>query len=112
FQNDTVLTALLTASGKFPLIGSFQGGNGSNLVRGLGNRANPMETLSDMAFDRVQPDRMVASSPFTGVFFRSGNGSWTDLTGYLPRPLAPVSAVGISGPSIYVATEGRGLLRI
>jgi len=110
FQNDTALTALLTASGKFPLTGTFNGGNGNYVV--AGNHGVPMGTLSHMAFDRSQPSRMVAASPFTGVFYDNGSGTWTDLTGLLPKPLAPVSAVGISGPSIYAATQGRGLLRI
>jgi hypothetical protein len=116
FQTDTSLTALLTASGKYPLTGAFNGGNGTygygNLVRGMGSRANLMGTLSAMAFNRQQPNQIVAASPYTGVFVNFGNGSWSYLTGYLPQPLASVSSVGFTGPLVYVATEGRGLLRV
>jgi hypothetical protein len=111
FQPDTVLWALLTASNKFPPTGSFTGGTGFALARGLGCPGRAMGTLSDMAFDPDNPTVMVAASPFTGVFYNNGGG-WTDVTPYLPRPLASVSSVAISGPSIYVGTEGRGLLRI
>jgi len=45
------------------------------------------------------------------VFFHDGS-AWRDLTGSLPKPLAPVSSVGIDGRSIYVAFEGRSLVQI
>lgn len=71
-----------------------------------------MGTLSDMAFLRDNPQAVCASSPFTGVFYNSGDGVWRDLTRYLPGPFTPVSALGIDCEGIYVGTEGRGLMRI
>jgi hypothetical protein len=70
-----------------------------------------MATLSHMAFLREDPRVAVAASPFTGVFFHDGS-AWRDLAGFLPKPLALVSAVGIDSRSIYVAFEGRSIVEI
>ena len=71
-----------------------------------------MGTLSDMAFYRDNPNRVVAASPFTGVFYTNGDGSWRDLSPYLPQPHTPVSSVGIDCEAIYAGMEGRSLVRI
>jgi hypothetical protein len=110
FQDEVTLTALLTGSGTFPFTGNFSGGNGQFVS--IGSRANAMGTLSDMAFYRDNPNRVVAASPFTGVFYTSGDGCWRDLSPYLPRPHTPVSSVGIDCEAIYAGMEGRSLVRI
>jgi hypothetical protein len=109
FQDETVLTNLLTGAGKFLLPGVFFGLNGLNLP--ILGRANAMSTLSHMAFNRDRPGEVVAASPFTGVFYNRGDGTWLDLTASLPRPLSPVSSVGADYTGIYVGTEGRGIFR-
>ncbi len=110
FSEDRVLTGLLTASGKYPIVGSYPGGAGEGVV--VASAANPMATLAHVAYlaDR-RPARVVAS-PFTGVFFSGEDGVWRNLSSCLPAPFTPVSAVGIDDEFVYAATEGRGLIRI
>jgi hypothetical protein len=118
FQDDRVLTGLVTGAGRFGLNATYNGGNFTGLM-GLtgsftGNSA--LGCLAHMTFNRDNPSEVVAASPFTGVFFNNGdvtgNCSWRTLTPYLPTPLSPVSCVGIDANAIYVATLGRGLLSI
>jgi hypothetical protein len=71
-----------------------------------------MGTLSAMAFNPDNPSEVVAASPYTGVFYTNGDGTWRDLTPALPRPLTSVSSVAISNDAVYLATEGRGILGI
>jgi hypothetical protein len=111
FRPDRTLTALLTASGKYPLRTGELTGNSSGVI--LASRANATGTLAHMAFDRDHPDTVVAASPFTGVFLTEGaTEAWRDLSAALPTPLSSVSSVAIDGNAVYVATQGRGLLRI
>ena len=110
FDADNGLTDLLTGHGKYPLTGTFGGGNGDG-VR-IASRAVALATLSDMDFCRDNPKLAVASSPFTGVFYRSELGQWHDLSSQLPRPASPVSAVRMTCNEIYATTEGGGTFRI
>lgn len=110
FQDQPNLTALLTGAGKFPITGTFTA-NGVGVVHA--SQAFPLGTLSHMAFNRGNPLEIVAASPFTGVFYSGDDGaSWTDLAKYLPTPRTSVSAVGIDCQAIYVATEGRSVVRL
>ncbi|HEX3532212.1 MAG TPA: hypothetical protein VH988_34560 [Thermoanaerobaculia bacterium] len=112
FTPDTVLTNLITGSGTYPLSGAV---DVAGPIQELGGRARAvnfvMSTLTHMAFLRDDPTVAVAASPFTGVFYHDGK-AWHDLSGALPKPLAPVSAVGIDGRAIYVTFEGRSIVEI
>jgi len=110
FQQDAILTNLLTGGGKYPRVGAFADGNGVG-VR-IASRAVGAGTLADMGFYRNNPNVAVAASPFTGVLYKDSSGKWHDLSQFLPRPFTPVSAVRMDGDAIYVATEGRGVMRI
>ena len=112
FAEDVILTKLVTGSGKYPMYGTFSGGNGTSLPGTSATHANAMCPLSCMAFGRNDPGKIVASSPYTGIFYKNENADWKDLTKYLPTPFTPISAVTMSGSDIYIGTEGRGLLRI
>jgi hypothetical protein len=107
---ETALTSAVTGNGTYPLTGTFAGGNGTNID--LSSRANPMGTLADMSFDPVFPTHVVAASPFTGVFYNDGTGTWRDLRDGLPAVFTPVSAVSLFGSVVVVAMEGRGLWQI
>lgn len=109
FSRDDVLTALLTSNEKFRLIGRFGGMNEHNLP--LLHRASPMATLSHMAFNRDRPHEVIAASPYTGLFYSRGDGTWLDLTASLTQPLSPISSVGFDYTGIYVVMEGRSILR-
>lgn len=81
---------------------------------------------SDMAFEAVEgPGWVAAVSPFGDVFVaqlglkperplpaNTCDPLWRDLTGTLPRPLAPVSSVAWDGQKLILGTEGRGLLQV
>ena len=112
FSTDSALTGLITGGGQFPIVGAFPGRNGFNTDLANNYTSISMATLSDMAWSRFNPDDVVASSPFTGVFYSKAKGPWIDMTKYLPTPHTPISTVGINGGDIYVATEGRSLLMI
>jgi hypothetical protein len=105
------LTNYISGNGKYPITGSFSGGRGGvGEFNILGSRANPMGPVSSMAFSSENPQMVVCSSPFTGVFIKNETTGWKDLSYLLPKPYTPVSSVAIAQNGIYVATEGRGLL--
>jgi hypothetical protein len=111
FAPDPVLTGLISGNGTYPISGAV---DVTTAVQDLGGRVHSgfvMATLSHMAFLREDPRMVVAASPFTGVFLHDGS-AWRDLAGFLPKPLALVSAVGIDSRSIYVAFEGRSIVEI
>src|SRR6266496_1394460 len=81
----------------------------TSLVAGTENL--PMSTVSQIAFNYDNPHERVCGAQ-TGVFYSSGNGKWTELSSLLPSPRTPVTAVGIDCEGVYVATDGRSLLRI
>jgi hypothetical protein len=110
WKEDTALTNAVTGNGQYPLTGTFLGGNGTNID--LSSRAVGLGTLSDMAFELGLPDHIVAASPFTGVFYNTGNGQWRDLRAGLPQVFTPVSSVAIFGNVVVVGMEGRGLWQI
>ncbi len=71
-----------------------------------------MSTVSQIAFNYDNPSERVCGVQ-TGVFYYNpSNGQWTDLTWLLPSPRTPVTAVGVDREGVYVATDGRSLLRI
>jgi len=116
FATDSVLTNLITGSGKYRLIGNFLGNNGTNVdlsagyAMDFGNQS--VGTLSAVAFNRSTPGEVAAASPFAGVFFRSAKGRWTDLSTSVPRPLTPISSLALNNTSLYVALRGRGVVII
>jgi hypothetical protein len=111
FMIDQMLTNLVSGNGKYNLAKPFSGGNDSLVI--TATHANLMSPMSSMSFNQNIPREIVASSPFTGVFTKTGTGVWIDLSGLLPKPFTPVSSVWITNNlTIYVATEGRGLFMI
>ncbi len=118
FQPDTVLTALITGSGTFPIVGDYPGGVDSVGFYGEfgggpmgGSHALLMATLGQIAFDRQDPKSYVVAAPYTGVFY-SDHGAWRDLTPYLPTPRPEVSSVAIDHNAVFVSLEGGGVWRI
>jgi len=110
WNDDTELTNLITSDGTFPLVDNFDGGNTANTS--FPQHVNAMGTLSAMAFDHEDPNQVLAASPFTGAFYNAGDSrGWHRLRPFLGTHAA-ISAVGIDGGTAYIATEGRGLLRL
>jgi len=110
---DDVLTALVTASGKFPLTVFTEGdATGFADFSQMGSAPSPSGTLAHVTFSRDKPERMVAVSPFTGVFYNSGDSKWRDLSPYLPKPLSPAASAAIDGDKVFVALQGRGTYRV
>lgn len=108
---ETALTNAITKNGAYPLVGNF-GDDFSNLpARGHGPYWG-LATLSDMSFDMVNPERVAAASPYTGVFFNKGDGAWHDLGAGLPKPYTPVSSIFLFGNYVNVGLQGRGLWQI
>lgn len=112
FTPDTTLSNLVSANGTYPFEAGYWGGNGTNVDQATHNGSWTLETLSDMAFDHNDPSHVVAGSAFTGVFVNLGTGTWRNAGQYLPKPLPPVTSVGIVGTDVYVGTLGRGVLRL
>ncbi|MEW6733456.1 MAG: hypothetical protein AB1489_19165 [Acidobacteriota bacterium] len=111
YQDDSILTALITSSGKYPLTGYYRGGNGANVVHY--SQAAQMATLSQVSFSRDDPHKLVVAAAYTGVFYLDETcGYWQDLTPYLPRPYPAIPSVAIDHESIYAALEGRSIYRI
>jgi len=111
FADDTALTALITGSGKFPLGDGYLGGNGTGVVHW--SQARRMGTLSQVAFFRDNPAKVVAAAPYTGTFYRDDAcGSWQSLTPFLPHPVPAIPSVGIDHQAAYVALEGRSVWRV
>ncbi len=112
FEKDIQLTNLVSGDGKYPIDRTFTGGNGLNVAWSNQSSGNAMYPVSWVSFNRFNPKQAVASSPFTGVFFKDGNKKWRDLSDVLPKPFTPVSSVNINNQGIYVTTEGRGMFLI
>ncbi|MEO8417021.1 MAG: hypothetical protein ABI472_25380 [Ginsengibacter sp.] len=112
FKKDEQLTILVTGNGKYPVNTDFPGGNGNNVVRSNQSNLNAMFPLSCISFNRYHPQQVVASSPYTGVFYKNGDNEWKDFSDILPKPFTPVSSVNINNQGIYVTTEGRGIFKI
>ncbi len=112
FDKDVELTNLVSGNGKYPIEKTFPGGKGINVVWSNQSVLNKMYPVSGISFNRYNPKQVVASSPFTGVFFKDGSKKWKDLSDVLPKPFTPVSSVNINNQGIYVTTEGRGIFLI
>lgn len=116
FTKDIKLTDLVAGTNpvtnkfSYPIDRAFSGGNGSGVC--WSTQANGMCPLSSMSFNRTAPEQIAASSPFTGVFYKNGSKSWTNLSYLLPKPFTPVSSVNINTDGIFITTEGRGFLLI
>jgi hypothetical protein len=112
FNPDTQLTNLISGSGKYPINSNFSGGNGNHVPQSMDSHANSMCPLSCMGFDRANPTKIVASSPFTGIFYKDGSHAWVDYSAWLLKPYSPISTVAIDDKDIYFGMEGRGLMRM
>ncbi len=112
FDKDSDLTNLVSGNNKYPINKTFPGGNGKNVIWSNQSVLNAMYPVSWVSFNRYKPAQVVASSPFTGVFFKNGQAKWKDLSDVLPKPFTPVSSVNINNQGIYVTTEGRGMFLI
>ncbi len=110
FEKDIELTNLISENGKYPINRLFSGGNSSNVSHAA--QANYMCPVSCISFNRYNPKQVVASSPFTGLFFKDGAKKWKDLSEVLPKPFTPISSVNINNQGIYATTEGRGMFLI
>lgn len=111
YQDDPVITALITGSGKYPLTGYYRGGDSWDVVHS--SQAAPMATLSQVIFYSDDPGKLVVAAPYTGLFYLDeACGYWQDLTSYLPTPLPAVSSVAIDHEAVYVALEGRSIYQI
>lgn len=112
FEVDTVLTALLTNSGEYPMSLAFNGGNGGNVVNFSQAVVFPKAVLAQMAFNPYDTQAVVAASPVTGLYYQAKKyGGWRTLTPFLPTPYTMTSTVGMDSQTIYVGTEGRGVWR-
>jgi hypothetical protein len=109
FIIDLTLTALVSGHGRYATGHHIR----NNDVKFATNDPNEFQSaLSCMAFDRNYPQNIVASSIYSGVFFKKGSADWTDLTGQLPNPFTPVTSVSITDWSIYVGMYNRGLMQL
>lgn len=110
FVKDDALTNFITGNGDYDISTTYyrRAGDyclGANTHIGLGS-------ISSMAFNPVNPNQIVCSSPFTGLFFKDGDKEWTSLSSILPKPFTPITSTAITPNGIYVGTAGRGLLLI
>jgi hypothetical protein len=111
WADDATLTDLVTGHGTWPITGTFTGINLSNLPIGV-PKSNESGTLQAISWDKHAPDRLAAVGTFTGLFIKNGSGPWMDVSGALPRPLAPVSNVLRTGDHVFVSFEGRGVIDV
>jgi hypothetical protein len=109
WSDETALTNALTGGGVYPITGRFLP-NSTNVAQASHGVA--LGTLSDMSFYEVDPTRVVASSPYTGVFFNKGDGVWHDLGAGLPKPFTPISSVFVFLNVAVVGMEGRSIWQI
>lgn len=110
FQQDEVLTSLLTASGTYELGRSYGGGN--NIGTYTDHRARASYSIAQMVFNRAAPNEILVGSPVNGLFVSSEKRKWLNLSNYLPKPLTQISGVAIDRERVYVVFEGRGIWRI
>ena len=112
FEKVTLLTNLVSGNGKYPIDRTFSGSNDIHVSHANQSVLNAMYPLSWISFNRYNSKQVVASSPFTGVFFKDGSKSWKDFSYLLPKPFTPISSVNINNHGIYITTEGRGMFLI
>ena len=113
FEVDSVLTALLTNSGEFPMSLAFGGGVDSDVVAVSQAGVFPKAVLAQVAFQPAGSSHAIAvASPMTGLFYQSDRfRAWQTLSPYLPRPFTMPSSVGQDSLAIYLGMEGRGVWR-
>jgi hypothetical protein len=107
----TLAVLKAAGSGKYPITARFSGGNGYQVVHF--SQARFMGALADVAFLRDNPKEMVASSPYTGVFYRNNVcGSWQNLSQFLPKPFPSIGSIGVDHEAMYAALDGRSIWRV
>jgi|GEM_PF-6514160 len=116
-----VLTALVTESGRYALVGEY---NPDLVFEAASGRFHgfPLSVPSHIAFNRRNPSQMLVASPYTGLYLGTVaknptgtpgcNESWQDLTPYLPSSRSYISASGFIQNAAFVSTEGRGAYEI
>ena len=105
FENDAVLTNLITASSTYPVISQFCGGNSSDVV--MAYRVLGANTLGHVAFFRDDSGKTIVSSPYTGVFYDSGDHIWRSFAGILPQ--GNVWAARLDKDYAYIGFAGRSI---
>ncbi len=123
------LTALMTESGRYPLVGVYAP-NGT--FDSLGSRFHgyPFSIPSHISFSRYSSSQFVVASPYTGLYEGhlspvgqpkvSGSCTdpgwkeprWMDLSPFMPGSRSYVSATAIIGDAAIVSTAGRGVYAI
>jgi hypothetical protein len=116
-----VLTALVTESGRYSLVGTYSPGVPFLAVGSLFH-GFPLSVPSHIAFNRNNPSQMLVASPYTGLYFGTvSNGStetgnctesWKDITPFLPNSRSYISGSAFFGNGAIVSTEGRGAYAI
>jgi hypothetical protein len=118
------LTALVTESGRYAIVGSYDPGLFSGPFLNASSRFHgfPLAVPSHISFNRHNGAYLLVASPFTGLYLgtvsantaRAGGclESWQDLSPYLPSSRAYISGTGFVGDTALVTTEGRGAYAI
>jgi hypothetical protein len=108
FFDDPILTNLITASGSFPIVREFCGGNPAQVP--IASRTLGASTLAHVSFFRDAPTRTVIASPFVGGFYDNGDGIWRSFSNLLPR--GPLWAVRLDNDNAYFGFAGRSVGRV
>jgi len=118
------LTALVTESGRYSLVGSYDPDGPDGPFRAVSSRFHgyPLSVPSHVAFDRHNPSKMLVASPYTGLYLGSVSRlpqnpgvcfeRWNDLTPYLPSSRSYISQSAIFDNAAIVSTEGRGAYEV
>jgi len=119
--SDPTLTALLTQSGRLPLLApgpEITLANVGSKYQGKPTQLSP----SSVAFDRDDPTRIVVASPYGAIVtsqistdVREGICKlpiWSDLSEWVANIPAYISTVQIANQLLFVATEGQGIQEI
>jgi hypothetical protein len=105
FADDKVLTSLITASFTYPIVRQFCGGNTTHAV--MAQRMLGTTTLGLVSFFRDDPAKTIVASPFTGVFYDRGDGTWRSFSNILPQGY--VWAVRLDDSHAYIGFAGRSI---
>jgi hypothetical protein len=123
------LTALVTGSGRYPVVSTVEPHSAFNRV-GSRFHGYPLAVPSDVGFDRHAPSLIAVASPYTGIYVGrlspinqsrvSGSCSdpgwkepdWLDLEPYQPRARAYVTGAALIGGGVVVSTAGMSAYAI
>lgn len=105
FTDDKVLTNLITATFTYPIVRQFCGGNTTQVV--IAQRMLGTTTLGLVSFFRDNPAKVIVASPFTGVFYDRGDGTWRSFSNILPQGY--VWAARLDDSHAYIGFAGRSI---